>query len=211
MEAATSGMSPSGHILHAGDLEIRPDEFTALVKRRAAGAHGPRARAAHGAGRAPGSDSLAGRALRGRLGGAVPKGRPLRRRLRRQAATEAGRCPAGGALHPHPLRVRLSLHTFFTRRAQVDNRLRLTAVESQRRHERRTNKERVHAKAPRVRRLRCLGARRRGLWRRRRIQQRRWRGRRRRPLGQDPHRRLKHRGPVRPGGCRRVSGPRTPT
>jgi DNA-binding response OmpR family regulator len=31
MEAAMSGMSPSGHILHAGDLEIRPDEFTALV------------------------------------------------------------------------------------------------------------------------------------------------------------------------------------
>ena len=32
MEAATSGMSPAGHILHAGDLEIRPDEFTALVR-----------------------------------------------------------------------------------------------------------------------------------------------------------------------------------
>ncbi len=31
MEAATSAMRPSGHILHAGDLEIRPDEFTALV------------------------------------------------------------------------------------------------------------------------------------------------------------------------------------
>ena len=31
MEAAMSGMRPSGHILHAGDLEIRPDEFTALV------------------------------------------------------------------------------------------------------------------------------------------------------------------------------------
>jgi DNA-binding response OmpR family regulator len=34
MEAATSGTEAAGHVLHAGDLEIRPDEFTALVRGR---------------------------------------------------------------------------------------------------------------------------------------------------------------------------------
>ena len=31
MEAATSSMDAAGHVLNAGDLEIRPEEFTALV------------------------------------------------------------------------------------------------------------------------------------------------------------------------------------
>ena len=62
------------------------------------------------------------------LGRAAARRRPLGRRLRPQAAREArGRAP-GHALHPHPRRASAtgssrSLHTLFTPRSQLGNRL----------------------------------------------------------------------------------------
>ena len=76
---------------------------------------------------APGPRRPARGALRDGLGRAAARRRPLGRRVRPQAAGEAGARAAGVPLHPHALRLRLpassrSIHTLFTRdAARTDN------------------------------------------------------------------------------------------
>src|SRR3954471_3195142 len=102
-------MSPNGSVLSVGALEIRPDEHQAVA-------------AGHTLALSVRELELLA-ALARREGRIVPRselyetvwaaplreGRPLRRRLRPQAAREARPRTAGLAPHPHPLRFRLPL------------------------------------------------------------------------------------------------------
>ena len=96
-------------VIRAGDLEVRPDDHLALARGRALSLSVRELDAAGRAGAAAGPHRPARGALRDGVGRTAARRRPLRRRLRPQAAVEAGPRDAGVPVHPHALRLRLPL------------------------------------------------------------------------------------------------------
>ena len=130
---------PTRPSLRAGRSRSARHEFVALVQRPAPGAHRPGARPAHRPGGAPRADREPRGAVPGRVGGRLPQGRPLRGRVRGQAAAEArqGVSASGRYIHTHfgfgyrfapdgartPIAPSEPLHILFTGARHVGNRL----------------------------------------------------------------------------------------
>ena len=98
---------PTTKLIEVGELRIRRDRFDAYAGGRAAGALPQGVRAAHPAGRRRGPGARARGDLPARLGLHDGARRPLGRRVRAQAAPEAGGRLPGLAVRPHPFRRRL--------------------------------------------------------------------------------------------------------
>ena len=159
----------------AGPLEIRPDEFMALLHGRPLEPHRARAGAADRARRAPGPHREPRGAVRASSGASRTASRTARSTSTSASCARSWReALPGRRLHPHALRLRLpprpplesGFHTFFTGGRHADNRLRgsLTASPP---HMYRTQGEDPHEEAPRVRRLRRARPGCGRLWRRR--------------------------------------------